>query len=236
MFLEYAVECQYWQVVTNGQYQRNIHLIPGSNARCTMDSGKVLNCSRSARNFLCIHRPLKGGAHAITTDVSLSPFDDDEYSKILDLVGGVEGKQKIPLLTAEAPVIPETRQCREQRRRPFYFSSVDISESAETTKMRHPDTGHWPFQSLIDVGPGVPRAGAMHRRLGFAMLRPLACSIVLDKRNCPRPSVCYAVARHEEEKDTHWLIMLRRSQSTSTFAAHRLRGDVIPASKCKMSG
>jgi hypothetical protein len=44
----------------------------------------------------CVHGKLKDWhTETITTDLSLSPFDGDELTKILDLIGQLQGERKV---------------------------------------------------------------------------------------------------------------------------------------------
>ncbi|KAG1717957.1 hypothetical protein EDB19DRAFT_1062728 [Suillus lakei] len=69
--IKYAIEHQYWQ---------HCELYPSDNLRGT----QLLKTLKE----IVVH----ASAETITTDLSLSPFDGDELSKILDLIDRFQGK------------------------------------------------------------------------------------------------------------------------------------------------
>jgi hypothetical protein len=86
--IKYAVEHLYWQ---------HCELYPNANILC-------------ARLFKELKEVVvHASAETITTDVSLSPFDGDELSKILDLIDRLKGKRKVSLV---AFLILHARECR----------------------------------------------------------------------------------------------------------------------------
>ncbi|KAG1805190.1 uncharacterized protein BJ212DRAFT_1284012 [Suillus subaureus] len=91
--IKYAVEHQYWQVLPR--------------QHCEMYPNENLPCPQLLKELkeVVVH----ASAETITTDVSLSPFDGDELSKILDLIDQLGGKRKVSLV---ALLILQIRECR----------------------------------------------------------------------------------------------------------------------------
>ncbi|KAG2042009.1 hypothetical protein BDR03DRAFT_841637, partial [Suillus americanus] len=76
--IKYAVEHQYWQVL----HRQHCEMYPNENLPCAQLLKELKE--------VVVH----ASAETITTDVSLSPFDGDELSKILDLIDQLKGKRK----------------------------------------------------------------------------------------------------------------------------------------------
>ncbi|KAG2128972.1 hypothetical protein DEU56DRAFT_915294 [Suillus clintonianus] len=79
--IKYAVEHQYWQVC---HFPRQ---------HCEMYPNENLPATQLLKELKAV--VVHASAETITTDVSLSPFDGDELSKILDLIGQLQGKRKL---------------------------------------------------------------------------------------------------------------------------------------------